>query len=88
MYASPPRFVYAVVTGVQYSNQPQIAQVRLEPPKPPVPESEELPTAPPGSATDADVPGDTAKTPLPATVEDAPDAESGLYSRLCYMRDG
>lgn len=79
MYASLPRYAYHDVPQLQYSFQPQIQQVRLEPPKPPEPEPENLPTVPPGSGNDADVTGDTAKTPVPDTVEDAPDAESGLY---------
>lgn len=80
MYASLPRFAYQDLPPLQYSFQPQIQPVKLEPPKPPEPEPENLPTVPPGSGNDADVTGDTAKTPVPATVEDAPDAESGLYS--------
>lgn len=79
-YASPQPFAYYVVPSdtVQYSYQPQISQIKLEPPKPPEPEPEKPPTVPPGTGNDADVAGDMAKTPVPATVEDAPDAESGL----------
>jgi len=87
MYASLERYTYQELPNIQYSYQPQIQQVKLEPPKPPEPEPEDLPTVPPGSGNDADVTGDTAKKPVPATVEDAPDAESGLYLCLCYMRD-
>lgn len=86
-YASIPRYAYYVPPPIQYSYQSQIPQVILEPPKPPEPEPEDLPTVPPGTGNDADVTGDTAKTPVPATVEDAPDAESGLFLCLCYMRD-
>ncbi len=76
-YASLPRYSYWV-PSLQYSCQPQIPQVKLEPPKPPEPEPEHLPTIDIGGP-DPPAADETAKIPVPATVEDAPDADAGLY---------
>ncbi len=53
-------------------------QVDLQPPKPPEPEPENLPTVDLGGSGNA-VAEDIVKTPAPPTVEDAPDDDAGTY---------
>lgn len=79
LYASLPRYQYHVVPIYKFTAQPQIPQTDLEPPKPPDPEPENLPTIDLESEQSA-VNEDVAMNPVPATVEDAPDADAGSYS--------
>ena len=81
LYATLPRYNYYVVPSIQYSYQSQIGQVNLEPPKPPEPEPEHLPTVEIGGP-DVAVAEDAAKTPVPATVEDAPESDEGLSKTM------
>jgi len=78
LYASLPRYQYYVVPAIQFSYQSQMPQVDLQPPKPPEPEPENLPTVDFGGSGNA-VAEDIVKTPAPPTVEDAPDDDAGTY---------
>lgn len=78
MYAKLPAYSYHTPPTIQYSFQPQIQQITLEPPEPPKPD---LPGAPPGDAPAVD---HAKPTPVPATVEDATDVDTGFCQLFPY----